>query len=150
LKPCAIILAILFALALIVSAVQATDPYEPVPGALDGLTVEEVQDLEREREASKLIDQEVSRGSQIMVMEATAYCHGTITATGTKPTPGRTVAADPSILPYGTELIIDGVPGYVVEDCGGDIRGARLDIFVEDYATAINFGRRTVEVRILE
>jgi 3D (Asp-Asp-Asp) domain-containing protein len=131
-----ILLALLFAAALLFNALP--EPTQPT-------TIKEFRQLE----APHIIEQP-SRGGQIMVMEATAYCHGTRTATGTKPTPGRTVAADPSILPYGTELIIDGVPGYVVEDCGGDIRGARLDIFVEDYATAINFGRRTVEVRILE
>ncbi len=102
-----------------------------------------------------------SEPSRILVMEATAYCHGTVTATGTRPTVGRTVAADTRILPYGTKLVIDGVPGYVVEDCGNywsdershtgyykHIRGSRIDIFVEDYQTAIQFGRREVLVEI--
>jgi len=99
--------------------------------------------------------------SRILVMEATAYCHGTVTSTGTSPTVGRTVAADTRILPYGTKLVIDGVSGYVVEDCGNywsdemshtgyykHIRGNRIDIFVADYQTAINFGRREVLVEI--
>jgi 3D (Asp-Asp-Asp) domain-containing protein len=132
-----ILLALLFAAALLFNALP--EPTQPTTNIKEF----------RQFEAPHIVEQP-SRGMKVLVMEATAYCHGTRTATGTKPTPGRTVAADPSILPYGTELIIDGVPGYVVEDCGGDIRGARLDIFVEDYATAINFGRRTVEVRILE
>ena len=99
--------------------------------------------------------------SRILVMEATAYCHGTVTATGTRPTVGRTVAADTRMLPYGTKLVIDGVPGYVVEDCGNywsdershtgyykHIRGNRIDLFVSDYETAIQFGRREVIVEI--
>lgn len=103
-----------------------------------------------------------SRCSRAIVMEATAYCYGNVTATGTKPIPGRTVAADPSVLPYGTELVIDGQSGYVVEDCGNywsdkrshtgyyeHIRGNRIDIFVEDYQTAIAFGRREVTVEIV-
>jgi 3D (Asp-Asp-Asp) domain-containing protein len=87
---------------------------------------------------------------EIRIMEATAYCYGAKTSTGTVPTPGRTVAVDPTVFPYGTELSINGVPGYIAEDCGGDIKGDRLDIFVEDYSTAITFGRRQVEVRVLK
>lgn len=141
----------LIVLLLVTVPAGATDPYEPVPGAYDGLTKQEIKELEAEREAARLIDQQVSRGrQQVMVMEATYYCYGHITATGTKPVPGRTVAADPTVLAYGTKLIIDGVPGYVVEDCGGDIKGARIDIFVADYATAIQNGRRQVMVEVME
>lgn len=85
-----------------------------------------------------------------IIMEATAYCYGAKTSTGTVPTPGRTVAVDPTVISYGTKLSINGVPGYIAEDCGGDIKGTRIDIFVEDYQTAITFGRRQVEVRVLE
>lgn len=99
--------------------------------------------------------------SRILVMEATAYCHGTVTSTGTSPTVGRTVAVDPSVIPYGSKLTIDGVSGYIAEDCGNNwsdemshtghykhIRGYRIDIFVKDYQTAIQFGRREVLVEI--
>lgn len=99
--------------------------------------------------------------SRTLVMEATAYCHGTVTSTGTSPAVGRTVAVDPSVIPYGSKLTIDGVSGYIAEDCGNywsdershtgyykHIRGNRIDIFVEDYQTAIQFGRREVLVEI--
>lgn len=99
--------------------------------------------------------------SKILVMEATAYCHGTVTATGTSPAVGRTVAVDPSVIPYGSKLTIDGVSGYIAEDCGNywsdemsrtgyykHIRGYRIDIFVKDYQTAIQLGRREVLVEI--
>ena len=94
-------------------------------------------------------------------MEATAYCHGTVTSTGTSPAAGRTVAVDPSVIPYGSKLAIDGVSGYIAEDCGNywsdemshtgyykHIRGNRIDLFVSDYETAITFGRREVIVEI--
>jgi 3D (Asp-Asp-Asp) domain-containing protein len=99
--------------------------------------------------------------SRILVMEATAYCHGTVTSTGTSPAAGRTVAVDPSVIPYGSKLAIDGVSGYIAEDCGNywsdemshtgyykHIRGNRIDLFVSDYETAITFGRREVIVEI--
>lgn len=90
-----------------------------------------------------------------MIFEATAYCiedgNGDgVTATGKIPKEGRTVAVDPSIIPYGSKLIIDGVGGYIAEDTGGAIRGNRLDIFVDSYEKAMVFGRRNVMVEIKE
>ena len=89
-----------------------------------------------------------------MIFAATAYCiedgNGDgVTATGTIPQEGRTIAADPRILPYGTELIINGVGGYVVEDCGGLVKGNTLDIFMESYEQAIRFGRQQVTVETI-
>lgn len=99
--------------------------------------------------------------SRILVMEATAYCHGTVTSTGTSPAVGRTVAVDPSVIPYGSKLTIDGVSGYIAEDCGNywsdershtgyykHIRGYRIDIFMSSKQECLSFGRREVLVEI--
>ena len=91
---------------------------------------------------------EPSRHKEVMLFEATAYCQGEVTFTGTKPQEGRTVATDPEVIPLGTELIINGKGGYVAEDTGGLIRGNRLDIYLEDYSRCIEFGRQTVRVEI--
>ncbi len=84
-----------------------------------------------------------------MLVEATAYtlAEGNgdgYTATMTIPKQGRTVAVDPSIIPYGTKLTINGVPGYIAEDCGGAIKGRKIDIFMDSYDEAINFGRQNI------
>ena len=68
-----------------------------------------------------------------------------ITATGTVATADRTIAVDPSVIPYGTEVIIDGKT-YVAEDCGGAIKGNRIDIFCDSHQEAINRGRIEREV----
>ena len=68
-----------------------------------------------------------------------------ITATGTKATEGRTVAVDPLVIPYGTEVIVDGHT-YVAEDCGSAIKGNRLDIFFESHTEAKQFGVQNKEV----
>ena len=86
---------------------------------------------------------------------ATAYCPCNvccgkcdgITATGTKATAGRTIAVDPSFIPYGTEVIINGNT-YIAEDCGGAIKGNRVDIYFATHQEALNFGRRTVTAYI--
>lgn len=150
-KKIAIIIALLLALAIVFNGIRDADPYQPPAGAYDGLTQEEIQDLEREREASRDIDREVSRsGDHVMIMEATAYTWtGNRTATGTWPKEGRTIAVDPEVIPYGTELVINGRGGYIAEDCGGDIKGNRLDIYMVDRGQALGFGRQTVEVEVI-
>lgn len=69
----------------------------------------------------------------------------TQTATGTVPTPGRTIAADPDVIPYGTTVLIDGHE-YVVEDCGGAIKDKRIDILVDTHAEALSLGIYETEV----
>lgn len=68
-----------------------------------------------------------------------------ITATGTKATQGRTIAVDPKKIPYGTKVIINGNT-YIAEDCGGAIKGNRIDIFFRDHQDALNFGIQYAEV----
>lgn len=67
------------------------------------------------------------------------------TASGTTATAGRTIAADTSIYPFGTQLVINGQV-YTVEDTGGAIRGNRIDVFCSSHQEALNFGRRVASV----
>lgn len=86
---------------------------------------------------------------------ATAYCscekccgkNDGITATGTKATEGRTIAVDPKVIPYGTEVIIDGHT-YIAEDCGGAVKGNAIDIYFDSHEEAVTFGKKTVTVKI--
>lgn len=82
---------------------------------------------------------------------ATAYCPcekccgewaDGITSTGVTAKAGRTIAVDPSVIPYGTEIEIDGHI-YVAEDCGGAIKGNAVDIYFDTHAEALEFGRQT-------
>ena len=72
------------------------------------------------------------------------YADG-VTASGTKATAGRTIAADPDVLPMGSVVIIDGHT-YTVEDVGGAIKGNRIDIFMNSHEEALKAGVRTAEV----
>lgn len=67
------------------------------------------------------------------------------TASGTTATAGRTIAADTSVLPFGTQVVIDGQV-YTVEDRGGAIKGNRIDVFFNSHQEAIEFGRRVATV----
>lgn len=89
--------------------------------------------------------------------ELTAYCPCAkccgntrgITSTGTKATAGRTIAVDPRKIPYGSKVVINGHV-YVAEDCGGAIRGNRIDIFFNSHKEALAFGRRYEKVAIIK
>lgn len=69
------------------------------------------------------------------------------TATGTYPTAGRTIAVDPSVIPYGTEVYIPAMGGvYKAEDTGGMIRGNKIDIYMSHGDIARKWGRQQIEI----
>ena len=87
---------------------------------------------------------------EVMIFEATAYCYtGNRTATGTWPSRG-TIAVDPTIIPLGTRLYVEGYGEGIAEDTGGAIQGHRIDLYMESEDECWDWGRRTVEVRIVE
>ena len=92
-------------------------------------------------------------------VRATAYTHtdrgcDTVTATGTRVHRG-TAAVDPRFIPYGTRMFIVSSDGSYVygiaaaEDCGGDIKGDRIDLYLPTHAQCTAFGRRVCTVYFL-
>lgn len=70
-----------------------------------------------------------------------------VTASGTVAAKG-TIAADPAVYPFGTRI---GIPGYgvgIVQDVGGAIKGAHIDIWFPSHAAAIAWGARKVKVKV--
>lgn len=77
-----------------------------------------------------------------------------ITATGTVATEGRTIAVDPSVIPYGTQVEIWYENGnkarYTAEDCGGAIKENRIDVFTNSHDEALKKGVLTGSVYVVE
>lgn len=107
------------------------------------------------RKAVRLSD-EPAAGRQIATFTAYAYCacekccgrwaqYG-LTASGTVPQQGRTVAVDPDVIPLGSKVWIDGVGPYIAEDTGSGIDGNTIDVFYESHQSALSWGKRTVTV----
>lgn len=71
-----------------------------------------------------------------------------ITASGMKAKVG-VVAVDEDIIPLGTKLYIEGYGFAVAGDTGGAIKGHKIDLFVNSYSEAINFGIQNRKVYIL-
>lgn len=92
-----------------------------------------------------------------LTMEATAYgpdcagCSG-ISATGMNLTNGaRVIAVDPNVIPLGSRVWVEGYGEAIAADTGGAIKGNRIDVLMESEAKAAsNWGRRTVQVKILD
>ncbi|WP_195946503.1 SH3 domain-containing protein [Paraclostridium bifermentans] len=90
-----------------------------------------------------------NNSGRLMTVNASAYAGHSITATGTTPKWG-TIAVDPSVIPYGTKVYIpkfDMV--FTAEDCGGAIKGNKIDIFMNSESECTTFGRQNIEIQIL-
>ena len=104
----------------------------------------------------ELPKQEIVEEKESEIYLLTAYCpcykcsegYGDLTATGKRAVEGRTIAVDPKVIPYGTELYIDGVGYRTAEDCGGLVKGKHIDVYFDSHAKAVEFGKRYAEVEI--
>jgi len=85
---------------------------------------------------------------------ATAYSVSGETKSQTITEEGRTVAADPSVLPIGTVIEVRNAGPYsgqyVVQDTGEKIVGRKIDIYIARTHEAMQFGVRKVHVRVLK
>jgi 3D (Asp-Asp-Asp) domain-containing protein len=88
-----------------------------------------------------------------LAFTATAYCKGTMTASGVTPRNG-VAASDPSLLPVGSVIQIasdrpedDGI--YTIMDTGPSVRGRHVDIYMWSCTEALRFGRRPVHITVL-
>lgn len=125
-------------------AVKAADP-EAVPVIRDGYIL--------------LPTGEVLTYTHSDTVRATAYTHtdagcDLVTSTGSTVRWG-TVAVDPRYIPYGTRMFIMASDGSYVygiataEDCGGDIKGDRMDLYMPTYEQCREFGRRRCTIYFL-
>ena len=60
---------------------------------------------------------------------------------------GYSIAVDPNIISYGSEVIINGKT-YKAQDCGGAIKGNRIDVYFNDHDDALEFGVQYADIFI--
>lgn len=100
---------------------------------------------------------EVEESGNEFYVTATAYtanctgCSG-ITATGinlqTSPSV-KVIAVDPSLIPLGTKVWVEGYGYAIAGDKGTAIKGNKIDVFISDKDDAYKWGRKKVKIRIL-
>lgn len=131
---------------IVVGTAEESSPEDTAPAIGDGVIVTS--------------DGQILTYSKAEQFKATAYTHtdegcNMTTATGTTVRVG-TVAVDPTVIPYGTRMFIvtnDGSYIYGIgtaEDCGGAIKGNRLDLYFPTDAECWQFGVRGCTVYFLD
>ena len=124
-----------------------------------------VRVLEDEMQVSGIYGSDISEvnasilqyGDSLGTFKITHYCSGSccndewagVTSTGAPLVEGDTIAVDPSVIPYGTKVIMNGHI-FTAEDCGGAIKGKRIDVFVNDHDRANQYGVYNAEVYLLK
>lgn len=95
-----------------------------------------------------------SRTLTMVATAYTAYCNGCsgVTANGTnlRANPNlKVIAVDPNVIPLGTRVWVEGYGEAIAADTGGAIKGNKIDVFIPSDSGALNWGRRTVTVKVL-
>ncbi|MBP1759635.1 MAG: hypothetical protein H6Q63_552 [Firmicutes bacterium] len=130
------------------------------------LRLEDGKEVERETLGQRVVktptNQVVSRGAQTTIsrggntisfkrayiMKASAYCiPGGTTATGAGVSRGI-IAVDPSIIPLGQKVYVEGYGTARALDTGGAIKGNRIDLYMNTEQEALSWGVRNVTVYV--
>jgi len=129
----------------------------------DRLSIGAKLDIPVREPALQWADGRTNTVKQVLSTTLTAYTAGVestgkspshpqygITYSGSRAEEGRTIAVDPKIIPIGTTVFIDGIGIRKAEDTGSAIRGARIDVFMQDVDEALEFGvKKNVKVYVL-
>jgi 3D (Asp-Asp-Asp) domain-containing protein len=83
----------------------------------------------------------------------TATCKGCsgITATGInliKNPNLKVISVDPKVIPLGSKVWVEGYGDAIAGDTGGRMKGNKIDVFIPNKQRAINWGNKTVKVKI--
>lgn len=84
---------------------------------------------------------------------ATAYSGHGLTSSGRKtlrdPSGVSTVAVDPTVIPIGSKVYIDGYGYAIAADTGGAIKGNKIDLYFNSEEECSSWGRKQVQVKII-
>lgn len=123
----------------------------------------EIEALKEELEQSNAILEDLKSDEYEFIylgdFKLTHYCTGLfdhicgtgdgITSTGAPIIADQSIAVDPAVIPYGSQLYIEGYGYRVANDCGGAIQGQHIDIAVDSHEQALAMGTTTGGVWIL-
>ncbi|TAA69714.1 DUF348 domain-containing protein [Planococcus salinarum] len=127
---------------------KATPAPAPKPAATSTKTTQTAAPVQSSEPSS-------SREFYVSATAYTAFCTGCsgITATGInlKANPHlKVIAVDPSVIPLGSKVWVEGYGYAIAGDTGGAIKGNKIDIFMPDRSAALAFGRKQVKIKILD
>lgn len=123
---------------------------------------EAINNVQNTNQTPQPKQEEKPQGKKITVL-ATAYTShpsengGTyggqvLTATGfnlSKNPSAKVIAVDPRVIPLGSKVYVEGYGEAMALDTGGAIKGNRIDVLMPNSKTSNDWGRKTVQVTIL-
>lgn len=62
----------------------------------------------------------------------------------------KVIAVDPNVIPLGSKVHVEGYGEAIAADTGGGITGNRIDVHVPTKEAAYNWGKRSVQVKVLD
>ena len=115
-----------------------------------------VTNIETKNEANDILEQP-NQKEQTITVTATAYtanCEGgsgvTYTGVDLRANPeSKVIAVDPTVIPLGTKVYVEGYGYATAADIGGAIKGNKIDVFIPSQSEAEDWGMKTVKVKIL-
>ena len=128
---------------------ESDDSYSDYEESSDDSYTESSDSTDNSENVSESGSSFSSQGTYLGNFTLTAYCNcaqccgtaGNLTASGTVPTAGRTVAM--AGVPFGTQLLINGTV-YTVEDLGTPY--GHVDIYFGSHSEALAFGLQSADV----
>lgn len=81
------------------------------------------------------------------------------TSSGLKIIPGtgmKVIAVDPNLIPLGSKVYVEGLNGAgdygyaIAADKGSAIKNYKIDLYMDSHQDALNWGRKTVKVYVIE
>lgn len=118
------------------------------------LTVAAPVKKEKSKTPSRSNDK-VTKEFTVSASAFTANCNGCsgITSSGInlkKNPDAKVIAVDPSVIPIGTKVHVEGYGYAVAADKGSAIKGNKIDVFFPTTSEAYKWGRKNVTIKILE
>jgi 3D (Asp-Asp-Asp) domain-containing protein len=114
-------------------------------------------ETEQQAEYAWLGDTANCHSGKSFMVEVTAYCacplccgkSDGITFSGRHARANHTIAVDPTVIPLGSEVYLEGLGTFTAEDVGGAIKGRRVDLFMDEHHQAVQFGVKTIKAHVL-
>lgn len=62
----------------------------------------------------------------------------------------KVIAVDPNVIPIGSIVEVEGYGKAIAADIGGAITGNKIDVFIAGQSSAINWGRKSVNIKVYQ
>ncbi len=62
----------------------------------------------------------------------------------------KVIAVDPSVIPLGSKVWVEGYGYAIAGDTGGAIKGKKIDLHFPTKESAYKFGRKQVKIKIID